>query len=177
MDNFGEAIDERIQSEEFLTLVRRAFRSWDEADTREKRDMLKKLLANAGAIQLCSDDLVRLFIGWIDQYHEAHFAVIKEIYRHPNGTRGQIWDTIHGERPRDDSAEADLFRYLIRDLSTGGVIRQARETDPYGRFLKRDTRGQSQDNPSRVMESAFEDNRSEERRVGKECRSRWSPYH
>ena len=24
---------------------------------------------------------------------------------------------------------------------------------------------------------AFEDKRSEERRVGKECRSRWSPYH
>ena len=23
----------------------------------------------------------------------------------------------------------------------------------------------------------FEDDRSEERRVGKECRSRWSPYH
>ena len=23
----------------------------------------------------------------------------------------------------------------------------------------------------------FEDGRSEERRVGKECRSRWSPYH
>ena len=25
--------------------------------------------------------------------------------------------------------------------------------------------------------SAFESSRSEERRVGKECRSRWSPYH
>ena len=25
--------------------------------------------------------------------------------------------------------------------------------------------------------SAFKDIRSEERRVGKECRSRWSPYH
>src|SRR2546422_11550424 len=25
--------------------------------------------------------------------------------------------------------------------------------------------------------SALEDTRSEERRVGKECRSRWSPYH
>ena len=23
----------------------------------------------------------------------------------------------------------------------------------------------------------YDDNRSEERRVGKECRSRWSPYH
>ena len=27
------------------------------------------------------------------------------------------------------------------------------------------------------MKSAIEANRSEERRVGKECRSRWSPYH
>src|SRR2546430_15165466 len=29
--------------------------------------------------------------------------------------------------------------------------------------------------PSQANEAAF--NRSEERRVGKECRSRWSPYH
>src|SRR2546430_5985470 len=29
----------------------------------------------------------------------------------------------------------------------------------------------------RVMVKAFADVRSEERRVGKECRSRWSPYH
>ena len=27
------------------------------------------------------------------------------------------------------------------------------------------------------LESLFYDDRSEERRVGKECRSRWSPYH
>ena len=26
-------------------------------------------------------------------------------------------------------------------------------------------------------DAGYEDNRSEERRVGKECRSRWSPYH
>ena len=26
-------------------------------------------------------------------------------------------------------------------------------------------------------EISYEDTRSEERRVGKECRSRWSPYH
>ena len=31
---------------------------------------------------------------------------------------------------------------------------------------------------SRVIQSLIElKNRSEERRVGKECRSRWSPYH
>ena len=28
-----------------------------------------------------------------------------------------------------------------------------------------------------IHHKAYVDNRSEERRVGKECRSRWSPYH
>ena len=28
-----------------------------------------------------------------------------------------------------------------------------------------------------VVDNASDDDRSEERRVGKECRSRWSPYH
>ena len=30
---------------------------------------------------------------------------------------------------------------------------------------------------SRILEEDLIDLRSEERRVGKECRSRWSPYH
>ena len=30
---------------------------------------------------------------------------------------------------------------------------------------------------SRVRSFTWKDRRSEERRVGKECRSRWSPYH
>ena len=29
----------------------------------------------------------------------------------------------------------------------------------------------------RIVENGVEKGRSEERRVGKECRSRWSPYH
>ena len=29
----------------------------------------------------------------------------------------------------------------------------------------------------RIIKGGFHDARSEERRVGKECRSRWSPYH
>jgi hypothetical protein len=156
LENFGEEIRERIESPEYLNLVKKCFRSWDAADTQDKKQMLKKLITNACAIKLCPDDLVRLFIAWIDQYDESHFLVIKEIYRHPRSTRAKIWDTIHDVRPREDSAEADLFRYLIRDLSTGGVIRQERETDGYGNFYKRDTRGQGRETSSRVMESSFE---------------------
>lgn len=155
LENFGNEIDERLQSPEYLNLVKRCFRSWDEADTQDKKQMLKKLITNAGAIKLCADDLVRLFIAWIDQYHETHFLVIKEIYKHPAITRARIWDNIRGPRPREDSPEADLFRYLIRDLSTGGVIRQERETDALGNFYKRETGGHRSPS-SRVMESSFE---------------------
>ncbi|MGI9104512.1 MAG: hypothetical protein ACR2IF_18875 [Terriglobales bacterium] len=157
LDGFGDEIKDRIESPEFLALVKRCFRSWDEADTEEKRQMLKKLIMNASAIKLCSDDLVRLFVLWIDQYHEAHFSVIKEIYRDPGITRGELWDKIHDQRPREDSAEADLFRLLIRDLSTGGVVRQERETDAYGRFRRRPRVPQSRAAATGVMESAFEE--------------------
>jgi hypothetical protein len=156
LDNFGDEVEQRIESPEYLALVKKAFRSWDEADTETKKQMVKKLITNAGAIKLCPDDLIRLFLHWIDLYDETHFIVIKEVYRHPNIARGQLWDNIHDVRPREDSSEADLFRYLIRDLSTGGVIRQAREVDLSGHFLKRDTRGQSHQPSGRFMESAFE---------------------
>src|SRR2546425_11066693 len=47
-------------------------------------------------------------------------------------------------------------------LATGGWLLQ-RQTEPTGSVYQ--------------QARLFEDVRSEERRVGKECRSRWSPYH
>lgn len=151
----GEEIDERIQSEEYLDVVRKAFRAWDKADTDEKRGYVANLVTNAAGTRLCSDDVVRLFIDWLELYHEAHFAVIREIYRNPRVTRYEIWSEIYGEMPREDSAEADLFRLLIRDLSIGGVIRQERETTHDGQFRRKSReRGRSS---SGTLESAFED--------------------
>ncbi len=159
LDSMGEEIKQRIESPEYLALVRKGFRSWDQADTMEKRQMIKKLLMNAGGTKLCPDDLVRLFIGWIDQYHEAHFVVIAQIQQNPNITRGQIWDNIHSTRPDENSSEADLFRYLIRDLSMGGVIRQSRDLNGNNEFLKKSTRGLHRSPTSSTMESAFEDDK------------------
>lgn len=151
---FGEEIDERIQSEEYLDIVRKAFRSWDNADTDEKRGYVANLIANSAGTRLCSDDVVRLFIDWLSLYHEAHFAVIREIYKNPGVTRYDIWSELYGETPREDSAEADLYKLLIRDLSMGGVIRQDRETNYHGQFVKKKPqRGRSS---SGTMESAFE---------------------
>jgi hypothetical protein len=158
LDNFGDQVQQRIESPEYLALVRKAFRSWDEADTQEKKQMLKRLIMNAGAIQLCDDDLIRLFLHWVELYHETHFVVVRAIYRSHRITRGQLWNAIRGKaKPREDSYEADLFKYLIRDLSTGGVIRQERQTDGYGNFVKKEPSGHRQA-AGNVMKSAFDDN-------------------
>ena len=158
LDNLGATIDERIQSEQYLAIVRLAFRSWDHAETEEKRGYVANLVANAAGTRLCSDDVVRLFVDWLDNYHESHLLVIREIYKTPASTRYEIWEAIYGTPTREDSAEADLYRLLIRDLSTGGVIRQERETTSDGRFLrKRPVRNRKIS--TNTMESAFEDSK------------------
>ncbi len=142
-ENLGPTIDERIQDPRYLALVRQAFRAWDKAETEEKRRYVANLITNAAGSTLCSDDVVRLFVGWLDAYQEAHFAVIREIFNEPGITRFEIWSRIHGELPREDSAEADLFRLPIRDLSTGGVIRQSRDTNEAGQFPRKPRRRRS----------------------------------
>lgn len=156
LEGFDDDIKARMESPNYLALIRKGFRVWDESDTKEKREYVRRLLTNAGATKLCPDDLVRLFLDWIAKYHEAHFLVIKEIYKNPGTTRGQIWDRIHGERPREDSSEADLYKLLIRDLSTGSVIRQHRPTNAYGQFIKKSTEGRKKTSGSGVMKSAFD---------------------
>lgn len=156
-DGLGEKIDERIESADYLMLVRKTFREWDQADTKEKRQLLVQFITNAAGTRVCSDDILRLFLDWIEIYHEAHFAVIRHIYKNPGPTRYDIWIGIYGEPvPRDDSAEADIYKMLIRDLSLGGVIRQPRESDADGRFRKK-TSPARRISASSTLESPFED--------------------
>lgn len=59
----------------------------------------------------------------------------------PNGDRvapERVPTNLYGQTPREDSAEADLFKLLIRDLSTGGVIRQERDVNQLGQFVRKD---------------------------------------
>ena len=63
LSSFGDEIQERLESEEYLSLVRQAFRLWDQSATEEKRVLFQQLLTNAGASRICSDDVVRLFLA------------------------------------------------------------------------------------------------------------------
>lgn len=158
-EKLGPDIEERIESPEYLALVRQTFRTWDRSETDDKRRYAANLLSNAAGTRLCSDDVIRLFIGWLDLYHEAHFAVIREIFKNPGSTRFDIWTEIYGDLPREDSAEADLYKLLIRDLSTGGVLRQTRDVNEAGQFLRRRPARRRGPTPT-TMESAFEDTKA-----------------
>ena len=68
-----------------------------------------------------------------------------------------VYELMHGEK-------------IVADIGTNGVCTVLdRAFLPFSIYLE-DT-AENDDLDIRM------DNRSEERRVGKECRSRWSPYH
>lgn len=156
LDDLGPEAQARAESDAYLVLVRKGFKAWDSADTPHKRQLLVNLLTNAAGTSLCPDDLVRLFIEWIDHYHEAHFKVIAEIYKNRGCTRADIWANIYGARVRETSAEADLFKLLIRDLSTGSVIRQHRPTDGAGNYLPKPRKRAGPGQSGQPLKSAFD---------------------
>ena len=156
-ENFGNEIDARIGSDAYFALVRKAFRVWDQSDTEEKRRMVGNIVINAGSTRACADDVIRLFIDWTELYNEVHFAVVREIFHNPGSSRFEIWSSIYGELPREDSEEADLFKFIIRDLSTGGVIRQERGVNSLGQFVRKKPI-RKRGTPT-TLESAFEDSK------------------
>jgi hypothetical protein len=100
-----------------------------------------------------------LFLDWIKAYNEVHFAVIKEIFENPGSTRFDIWSGLYGEIPREDSSAADLYKFLIRELSTGGVVRQERDINAVGQFVRKRPRHVRRGAAPTTLESAFEDSK------------------
>jgi len=138
LSSFRQDVQKRIESKEYIALVKKSFRVWDQVDTPDKRQMIKKLLIAAGAITLCPDDQIRLFIDWIEGYHESHFAIMKEIYVNGPISNGEIWDNINPgqNRPKDNSADAKLFSYFIRELNLGGIIERPRDVNDLGQRIR-----------------------------------------
>jgi len=155
LDLHDEAICNRVESSEYQSLVRKTFREWSGAESVKKRVFIRNILANAASTNISSDDVVRLYIDWINMYSELHFVVIGAIYNTKGISRGDIWKKIGKQAVKENSAEADLYKLLFRDLTTGSIIRQHREVDYEGRFIvKKGKRSNSAG--STTMKSAFD---------------------
>ena len=149
---------ERMASPEYQSILKKTFRNWSKIDTEDKRIMIRNILSNSASSTLTSDDVVKMFIDWIDEFSELHIKTISAIYNSSGITRYEIWSKMGKQRAREDSAEADLFKLVIRDLSTGSIIRQHKETDIAGNFINKSrTRPKTHIN-GKVAVSAFDDN-------------------
>jgi hypothetical protein len=157
LDMQDEEIAKRVDSAEFQSLLRKAFRDWAGTESEEKRVFVRNVLVNAAASKLTSDDVVKLFLKWIKDYSEFHFEVVGAIYNNAGITRSEVWRKLSRPMVREDSPEADLFRLLFRDLSTGGIIRQHRETDYAGNFLAKRKAAPAPKGATKLMKSAFDD--------------------
>ncbi len=163
LDMNDDQTAERVASPEYQSLIRKAFRDWAGAESEEKRILIRNILSNAAAKSLTSDDVIRMFLQWVEAYSELHFAVISSIYNDSGVTRARIWEKVGKQEVREDSAEADMFKLLIRDLSTGSIVRQHREKDYAGNFLRKPAQKRPKHVPvSATTESAFEDTKGYE---------------
>ncbi|WP_036263118.1 hypothetical protein [Methylocapsa aurea] len=157
IDMNDEETAERVAGPQYQSLIRKAFRDWAGAESEQKREFIRNILSHAADAKITSDDVVRLFLQWITMYSELHFAVIASIYNDAGVTRARIWEKVGKEDVREDSAEADLFKLLIRDLSTGSIVRQHREKDYAGNFLRKSAQRGPRGTASRTAKSAFDD--------------------
>ena len=96
IDINDETVQKRIESAKYLSLIKKCFRDWSAAESEEKRVLIRNILTNAAVHKICSDDVVVFFIQWIEIYSEAHFAVIKFVYKNVGCTRLEIWGGVSG---------------------------------------------------------------------------------
>jgi hypothetical protein len=157
IDMHDEETAKRVESPAYQALMRKAFRDWSGAESEPKRAMVRNILVNAAGSRVTSDDVVKLFLDWLDLYSEFHFEVIGAIYNNTGITRGGVWRKLNRPAAREDSSEADLFRLLFRDLSTGGIVRQHRETDYAGNFIKKTPSRPTQKAETKIVKSAFDE--------------------
>lgn len=173
IDLQDEKVQERVSSKEYQSLLKKTFREWAGAESEAKRRMIRNILANAAGTQVTSDDVIRMFTDWLKNYSELHFEVIGAVYNSGGISRGEIWRKIGKGQVREDSADADLYKLLFRDLSTGSVIRQHRMTDYYGNFVAKPKKQTPKGSGSTTLKSAFDE---EEKYVLTELGSQFVHY-
>lgn len=153
-----EKITQRMDSKEYQSILKKAFREWSAAESESKREYVRNILANAAATTMVSDDVIKMFLDWLKTYSEFHFQVIRAIYNESGISRSGIWVKLGRELVREDSADADLYKLLIRDLSTGGIIRQYVDRDYYGNPVHRTRARRPNGYGPKPPVSAFDDN-------------------
>src|SRR3989449_1692509 len=145
------------------------------------RSEVKRLLEEA----LDAERSSRVAVGRYVRDVETRCDFRNGYYRRDLGTRLGLLRGLRIPRARRGYKSELLPRYQRRQESVHGLVREAflrgistRQVGPVLEpVLGEAYSAQTISRIARGLDAAVEKFRSEERRVGKECRSRWSPYH
>src|SRR2546425_12659431 len=100
-------------------------------------------------------------------------------FRFPTATVA-LWKILYSPTPTKSLGILCGKKSLLqkrRSKGTEPVVMGERNLSRSSKRSRRSSPKASHNDQGRVLSQARGRNRSEERRVGKECRSRWSPYH
>src|SRR2546425_9778682 len=93
-------------------------------------------------------------------------------------TQTFTYNKITQPRPISGFARIEAFESNSNSVYNGLTVQVSKRFSQHYQFLASYTFGKViDDTPDATSVVPFSSDRSEERRVGKECRSRWSPYH
>src|SRR2546422_4218494 len=121
-------------------------------------DYLRLLYARAG-IPRCPDHLIDLTAQTVSQ-------MVDQVLKLPDGTAAALLAPLISDRKGEHAQ-------VLEDLAAQGFVRVRID----GRVHEMEALPQLDPKRKHTIEAVVDRLRSEERRVGKECRSRWSPYH
>ena len=79
LDHNDEKIQKRIESPEYLKILKECFRDWSAAESEDKRILIRNLLVNAASPGITSDDVLRLFIEWIDRFEKGARGFLRSV--------------------------------------------------------------------------------------------------
>ena len=92
-------------------------------------------------------------------------------------TQGVSYSFSIGTRFKDETAETIIFADELKRSEMQGQFFKINYLGTVGTLKKADIMKYFDLKENDYLQVMGDPNRSEERRVGKECRSRWSPYH
>ena len=108
IDSASKDVRSRIESPEYLSLVRKCFRDWSAAESEAKRQLIRNLLVNAANSRITHDDVVKLFIKWNRQPFVAF-----DLQRPNRAIYSEAADVIASTNgPSGDSPPDDLHYHL-----------------------------------------------------------------
>src|SRR5690349_4607772 len=108
----------------------------------------------------------------------ASVAPDQDVAKEQPTDQAQVQDstTEHADKPQDDKPRDEKGRFVPQER-VNEITRARREAERRAEALERELASVRQQIPAQHQPRSTDKARSEERRVGKECRSRWSPDH